>query len=86
MTSIFAQALAGGPNPFAAHASPNPVSPATPSVANEPAVNNPAVNEPAVNEPAVSKPAAIEPVKPAYIPPKVDEGAKDGYDQKSSKY
>jgi hypothetical protein len=81
MTSIFAQALAGGPNPFAAHASPNPVSPATPSVANEPAVNNPAVNEP-----AVSKPAAIEPVKPAYIPPKVDEGAKDGYDQKSSKY
>jgi hypothetical protein len=25
-------------------------------------------------------------VKPAYIPPKVDEGAKDGYDQKSSKY
>jgi hypothetical protein len=81
MTLIFAQALAGGPNPFAAHASPNPVSPATPSVANEPAVNNPAVNEP-----AVSKPAAIEPVKPAYIPPKVDEGAKDGYDQKSSKY
>jgi hypothetical protein len=76
MTLIFAQALAGGPNPFAAHASPNPVSPATPSVANEPAVNNPAVNEP----------AAIEPVKPAYIPPKVDEGAKDGYDQKSSKY
>jgi hypothetical protein len=71
MTSIFAQALAGGPNPFAAHASPNPVSPATPSVANEPAVNNP---------------AAIEPVKPAYIPPKVDEGAKDSCDQKSSKY
>jgi hypothetical protein len=81
MTSIFAQALAGGPNPFAAHASPNPVSPATPSVANEPAVNNPAVNEPAVNNPA-----AIEPVKPAYIPPKVDEGAKDSCDQKSSKY
>jgi hypothetical protein len=81
MTSIFAQALGGGPNPFAAPVSPNSVSPATPSVANKPTVNNPAFNEP-----AVSKSAAIEPVKPAHVPPKVDEGAKDGCDQKSSKY
>jgi hypothetical protein len=27
----------------------------------------------------------IEPVKPAHVPEKVDEGAKDGCDQKSSK-
>jgi hypothetical protein len=70
MTSIFAQALAGGTNPFAASVSPSPVLPAAPQV---------------VNESAVSEPAAIEPVHPTPVSPEVDEGAKDGYDQKSSK-